>query len=198
MAVKMMSTKDVAIDDLHPHPQNPNRGDVDTIIESLERFGQYRPILIDHHNTILAGHHVWRAAKKLGWNKINATILDCDEQTALAINLADNRIPELGLGPDLQLLMEALTQLEDQTGTGFDPEYIAMLEDAVIGPPEPEDFEPGDNDGDGGGEGEGFYRRITLLLDRRVADRWTAIRKLYSDDSAALATLLGTEKMDQF
>lgn len=196
-AVKMINTQDFTLDDLHPHPKNPNRGDIDAIADSLNRLGQYRSVVIDQSNTILAGHHVWRAARKLGWSTISATIVDCDAQAALAIVLGDNRLADLGLGPDLQLLLEALTQLEDLTGTGFDAEYIQMLEEAVLGPPD-EEHEPGDDDGDELDEDQGFYRRVTLLLDRRVAARWSAIRKLYSDDSAAFATLLGKDPVDEF
>lgn len=88
------------IDSLVPLENNPRRGDVDAIAASYAEFGQVKPIVVkdneDGTYTIVAGNHQVQAAKKLGWNKIAAVILDGNNQRAIAFALADNRTMELG------------------------------------------------------------------------------------------------------
>lgn len=67
----------VPIDSLAPHPDNPRRHDLAAIKESLERFGQQRPIIVVppgrvdvDRATIIAGHGTTAAAAELGWTHI--------------------------------------------------------------------------------------------------------------------------------
>src|SRR6185369_359002 len=103
---------DVPVDTLTPHPDNPNRGSVKDIATSLEEFGQFRSIVALEDGTILAGHHVWEAAKRVGMDSIRVDFIQCDENEARKIMLADNRLADLGLGPDLDMLLENLNKLE--------------------------------------------------------------------------------------
>lgn len=118
----------VAIDSIRAHPSNPRRGDVAVIAESLTHHGQYRPIVV-HKGTshILAGNHTWRAAKSLGWKKIAVTWVDCTEQDAARILLADNRAADLATYDD-GALAELLRSLPDLDGTGFDRYDLERLE----------------------------------------------------------------------
>lgn len=93
---------------LRPHPDNPNNGDPDEIALSLQRNGQYRPIVARTDGTILAGHHVYAAAMSLGWEDLEVTFVDVDDATATRILIADNRTAELGPGVDLGLLKPLL------------------------------------------------------------------------------------------
>jgi ParB-like nuclease domain len=44
--------------DLRPYPGNPRRGDLEAIKDSLERNGQYRPIVVNRRTMeVLAGNH---------------------------------------------------------------------------------------------------------------------------------------------
>lgn len=38
---------EVPVADLHPYARNPRRGNVEVIVESLERNGQYRPVVVN-------------------------------------------------------------------------------------------------------------------------------------------------------
>jgi ParB-like chromosome segregation protein Spo0J len=185
MPAKFVEQREVPVNDLKAHPQNPNRGSVPDIAASLRQFGQYRSVVATQDLTILAGHHVVEAAKGLGLKSVRVDIIEADAQTAQKILLADNRLADLGLGPDLELLLKNLEDLAgDLEGTGFDADYVKLLEDAVSGVGEKEQpEEPGEGDGLG-------LKRISLLLDTRLADHWEAHRKLFPDDTSAFGYLL--------
>ncbi len=188
MTVKFIEQREVSVRDLKPHPDNPNRGEVNAVAESLEQFGQYRSVVALKDLTILAGHHVVRAAQNIGMKTVRVDIIDADETSARKILLADNRIADLGLGPDFEMLLKNLEDLAgDFEGTGYDLEFQRLLEDAVNGPPEPEEDEDDEeDDGD-----SGSYRSVSLMLDARLADHWGAHRKLFPDDTSAFRHLLG-------
>ena len=131
-AARILESGPVPIDQLRPHPDNPNHGDVPAIIESLREHGQYRAVIIDQHGTILAGHHVVQAAARLGWQTIRAERLQVTEQQARKILLADNRIAELGDGIDSTALLDLLQALDgDLTGTGYTATDLRDLQDAL-------------------------------------------------------------------
>lgn len=125
----------VPVDELVRHPRNPRRGQVALIAESLERFGQVRPILTDGVQ-IIAGNHTYLAARELGWTHVAAIKNEfATEDEARAYLLADNRLPELGSFDEAQLL----TQLEELeavgwTGTGYtadDLDDLRAMQDAI-------------------------------------------------------------------
>ncbi len=134
----------VPIDSLSPHPDNPRRGDVEAIKQSLTRFGQVRPVLIDADGSIIAGNHTWKAAKELGWEEIAANrneFANADE--ARAYLLADNRLAELGEydRAELRTLLEELESSGGWEGTGYaardleDLRALAEMDDAALNPP---------------------------------------------------------------
>lgn len=146
----------VPIDSLLPHPENPRQGDVRQIGESLDRFGQVRPILAlaateDNRlpdGTIIAGHHVWYAAQAKGWDEVAVVRVKMSDAQARAYLVADNRLGDLGQYDD-RALLRVLTDLQDEgleqlTGTGYDSEQIDALRrllDEEQPAPDPE--EPG-------------------------------------------------------
>lgn len=116
-----LKVENVPIDSLLPHPDNPRRGNVDLIAESLEANDQYRPIVVQASTRhVLAGNHTMLAAQKLGWDKIQAVLLDVDDEKARRILLADNRTGDVG-GYDDEALAGLLQSLPDLAGTGYAP-----------------------------------------------------------------------------
>jgi ParB-like chromosome segregation protein Spo0J len=115
---------------LTPHPRNVRQGDVGAIVTSLEQHGQYRPIVVQKETGhILAGNHTYQAAKALKWDKVAVTFVECDDEQALKILLADNRANDLASYDD-HALVELLTELADTTGldgTLFEPEDLQSL-----------------------------------------------------------------------
>lgn len=86
----------VEINSLKPHPQNPNKGQVEAIAGSIGANGWYGRVIVQHSTGfILAGEHRWRAAMQQGATRIDIQPVDCDEHTALRILAVDNRTSEL-------------------------------------------------------------------------------------------------------
>lgn len=130
---------------LAPHPQNPNRGDVEKIRESVDKNGWYGVVTVQKSTGyILAGNHRFFAAAGAKAPEIPAVVRDVDDETALRILLADNAIARRATLDEAKVA-ELLEGLEDIRGTGYDAveEALAAVEEAEEGP------EPGD-----GGEGD--------------------------------------------
>jgi ParB-like chromosome segregation protein Spo0J len=123
----------VAISSLTVYPTNPRRGDIDAIALSLTAHGQYRPIVVQASTKhVLAGNHTLKAAKKLGWKKIKAVLVDVDDDTAKKIVLADNRLTDLA-GYNEPLLKSLLQALPELDGTGFTASEVETLDRLISG-----------------------------------------------------------------
>lgn len=66
----------------------------------------------------------------LDWQIIDCYVIDVDNDRAARIVLADNRTAELGTIDD-ELLLDLIDTLPDLDGTGYDTDYIDMLEETV-------------------------------------------------------------------
>ena len=126
-----LTIRSLRLDELRHHPENARRGNVELIAESLRAHGQYKPVVVQSSTGyVLAGNHTLKAARSLGWDKIDAVVLDVDDDEAKRIMLVDNRSSDMG-GYDDRLLASILGELADESalgGTGFS---IGDLEDAV-------------------------------------------------------------------
>lgn len=68
-----------------------NEGDLESLMKSMEKHGQLNPIIINSKKQLIAGYRRLTAAKKLGWEKINATMLEItDKADMLAIEIDEN------------------------------------------------------------------------------------------------------------
>jgi len=114
----------VHIDRIEPHPANPNDGDIGAIAESIRKNGFYGRIVVrDSTGKILAGEHRWRAAQEVGLTEVPIERVECDDETAMRILVADNataekaeREPE----PLADLLESLETTADGLAGTGYD------------------------------------------------------------------------------
>jgi len=124
------------VTELHPHPDNPRRGNVDAIAESLKMNGQYSPIVALKDGTVIAGSHRLEAAKQLKWETILVTTVEADAETAKRILLADNRTSDLGFydNDSLATLLSDLATQSSLDGTGWDMDALddlnALLEES--------------------------------------------------------------------
>lgn len=86
---------------------------LNAIAKSLKEFGQRKPIVVTHDNTVLAGNGTLEAALLLGWEKIAVARVpeDWSHEKRMAYALADNRTAELAEW-DEQVLSEQLMVLE--------------------------------------------------------------------------------------
>ena len=128
----------VPIADVHPYDQNPRRGNIDAIRESLQAHGQYRPLVVrTETKEVLVGNHTLYAARELEWDEISVIYVDVDEDEAKRIVLVDNRTADLAEydDSDLTALLQSLPELD---GSGFDQKDL----DKLVAKLEPEDTSP--------------------------------------------------------
>ena len=136
----------VPIGDVKPYPRNPRRGNVTAIVDSLDRNGQYRAIVVNQRNSeILGGNHTWQAARKLGWTHIAVTYVDVDDEQAARIVAVDNRTNDIATY-DFDQLKELLDALPDLSGTGYTAEELDNLlaGDKTVLPPAVPKTDPDD------------------------------------------------------
>lgn len=120
----------VPLDSVTPYPRNARHGDVGAISESLKRFGQHKPIVVQESTGyILAGNHLWHAARALGWPSLAVNRIAVDDETALALMIADNRTAELGSYDDEALanILRELASTNNLTGVGYDGDDVDAL-----------------------------------------------------------------------
>ena len=110
-----MNIVDIKLDELKPYENNPRNNEeaVEPVAKSIKEFGFKVPIVIDKNNIIIAGHTRYKAAKKLGLNKVPCIVADdlTDEQVN-AFRLVDNKVGEIATW-DLELLNIELENILD-------------------------------------------------------------------------------------
>jgi hypothetical protein len=214
-----LRTETIPVDRLTPYPGNAKRGDVGAILNSLRRNGQYRGLVVreqpDGALVVLAGNHTRQALFEHGpgdcgvkacgvcrnsphWvPAARCDVVECDDQTALRVNLADNRTADLGTY-DYAGLAELLGALGDVDGTGYSDQDVQDITNLLALPDEDEpprgapersakadDLDTGNPDV--------FNPVINLRVPHAVFDRWRAALDAHpgDDDTAKLVGLLG-------
>ena len=150
-----------SVEHIKPYPNNPRVNDdaIDAVAGSIREFGFRQPIVVDGDGVIIVGHTRWKAAQKLGLEKVPvhvATDLTADQIRAYRI--ADNKTNELAEW-NLDLLPIELASLQstnfDLGLLGFDEDELAKLmegdlknglcdPDEVPAPPDEAVTRPGD------------------------------------------------------
>jgi hypothetical protein len=136
MKPKSYNTETISIDKLQPHPRNYREHPDDQlnhIITSIEQHGIYRNIVVASDYTVLAGHGVMKACRKMGLKEVPVIKLDIDSNSSQALKLlaGDNETGRLAQVND-RLLSEILKEVKDfdavgLVGTGFDEMMLANL-----------------------------------------------------------------------
>ena len=127
--------KQIDIDTLIPHPRNYKKHPDDQIkhlCTSITENGIFRPIVIAEDNTILAGHGVVLACKKLDIKQVPTIKLNLksDSKQALKVLTADNEVSHLAIGDDRalsEILKELLNDEVGLLGTGYDEMMLSNL-----------------------------------------------------------------------
>ena len=106
---------------------------VEMLASSMMEFGFVNPCLVDKKGVLIAGHGRVLAAKKIGLETVPVIRIGHLSPTQIeALRLADNRLPEVGGGWDVDLLRDHLKALDgvfDLAIAGFDavalPQFLA-------------------------------------------------------------------------
>lgn len=165
--------------DITPHPRNPRQGDIGAIHESIDANGFYGAVIVQKATGyVLAGNHRLAAAKQAGAKRVPVIEIDCDDQTALRILLADNRANDLA-GYDNDALAAVLKDVAlsgGLHGTGFDGDDLDdLLRDLDYADPEPS-------------------YTVTVKLDPETYAEFMRFASGYATPADAVTDLLRTRK----
>jgi ParB-like chromosome segregation protein Spo0J len=188
----VLATELVPIDRLTEHPENYNRGNDAAVAELLDRFGQWRPAVVQTATGyVLIGNTMLRAARSLGWDHLNVHWRDVGDDDARRILAADNRASELSVTdePALAALLSSLG--DDLSGTLWTPPDLADLV-ASLQPPDLDDLldaygEPTDADA---------LTRVAFRATPEIAALWADTLKATGADGdrAAAAAVLAAHR----
>jgi hypothetical protein len=122
-----LQIENLQIKDLVSDPNNVrvhSEQNLDAIKQSLKRFEQQKPIVIDSNNVVVAGNGTLQAALSLGWKEIKAVRLPASftEAEKKAFAIADNRTAELAQWNTADLD----NQLLELNELGFDPKVMGF------------------------------------------------------------------------
>ncbi len=140
MTANIINTGDkiemVAAGKLACHPDNPRRGDVDSIRESISANGFYGALVVQRSTGhILAGNHRFMAAQAEGLEKFPVIYVDVDDEEAKYILVVDNRSSDKAEN-DQEILAAILQGLESSEqgliGSGYSDADLACLLAAVM------------------------------------------------------------------
>ena len=89
--------QELPVSAIRPNPYQP-RANLDEpqfqeLVSSMEVAGLLQPVVVRRHldgYQLIAGERRWRAAQKLGWQRIPAVIRDADDRTLLTLALVEN------------------------------------------------------------------------------------------------------------
>lgn len=124
----------IDIDSIKQHPENPRRGDDRAVGESIARNGFFGAVLVQRSTGyIIAGNTRYRVMAEEGADTIPGFWIDCDDETATRILLADNRTSDLAFYDDEQLfgLLQQLVDSEGLDGSGYDRAAYELLLQSV-------------------------------------------------------------------
>lgn len=128
------AVEQVSLDELRPHPQNYRThplAQLEHLEASLREHGVYRNLVVARDGTILAGHGVYAAARRIGVETIGVIRLDVgpDDPQAIKILTGDNEVGRTAIVDDRMLAehLRTLADLGDLLGTGFDEQMLADL-----------------------------------------------------------------------
>src|SRR5262249_52332289 len=104
------------IEKIRPYENNPRINDqaVDAVAASIREFGFRQPIVVDGQGVIIVGHTRYKAALKLGLEKVPVIVAkDLTPEQIKAYRIADNQTASLS-GWNYELLPIELTELQDK------------------------------------------------------------------------------------
>lgn len=110
-----MQVQSIKISEVNPYGKNPRKNDdgVEAVANSIKEFGWQQPIVVDKDNVIIVGHTRYKAAKKLGMDKVPVVVAsDLSDEQVKAYRLADNKTGEL-TDWDNDLLNDELSDILD-------------------------------------------------------------------------------------
>lgn len=135
MAHTTREQKRMKLTQLVPYNGNPNihpKEQIDGIAESVKRYGQYRPIVVDEKHVILIGHGLKLALEQLGETEADVLVIKglTDTQKKKLL-IEDNKIQSLSY-MDFDAVESIIKEIGETDIIGFPTEYVDALINEVI------------------------------------------------------------------
>ncbi len=125
--VAIVAYANVPLQKLRTYPGNPRRGHLPALEESLRRNRQYRPVVANRlTGEVLAGNHVFLAARKLGWSELAVAWVEASPEEARRIVLVDNKTAD-DASYDPEALLALVQSSTELAGTGYDESEVDAL-----------------------------------------------------------------------
>lgn len=170
---------------------NPRRGDVGLLQESVSTIGFYGAVIVNERKgvetsgQVLAGNHRIKALHAEGESTVPVIYVDVDDITARKISLIDNHANDRAsydVG-DLLLSLEALDN--DFKGTGYsEDDYADLLAHTTAPTLEELEGELGDD------EDAALTVKVSLEITATSRNRWEGFRSAFGSDEDAFSHLL--------
>ena len=191
----LLVTETARLEDLRPHPRNYRQHPEDQlahIAQSLREHGLYRNVVVGRDNTILAGHGVVLAARKLGWRTIQVARLPLGPEDPRALKL----LAEIDDRALTELLREVKNTAEDGLlGTGFDDKMLAALLMVTRPASEIRDFDAAAawvGMPTYGADGQELPKLVITFPDARARDRFIEKHEIRVDKQAIKGLTMST------
>ena len=133
-----MKIEQKTLDEIRPYEHNPRLNDdaVDVVAASIREFGFRQPIVVDEDGVIIVGHTRYKAAQKLGLDKVPVHVAKgLSPEQIKAYRIADNKTSEIAEW-NYELLPLELSQLKDANFDlgllGFDADELAEIMDPGV------------------------------------------------------------------
>jgi ParB family chromosome partitioning protein len=121
-----LDIREVGINDVTPYWRNPRRISdeaVNSVMQSIQRFGYTQPISVDKDLVIIAGHTRYSALRRMGEETIAVIVREDLSQTQVKqLRTIDNRTAEYTTW-DFDKLMGEIEGLDQVLVAQFFPEY---------------------------------------------------------------------------
>lgn len=127
-----MKHENVKVSSLLNDPRNVRKHsarNIEAVKNSLNKFGQQKPIVVQDDGTVIAGNATLQAARALGWDSIDIVRTTLIGEAATAFAIADNRTAELAMWDEAALheQLKAITDADLLAAAGFDSKEFAKL-----------------------------------------------------------------------
>lgn len=125
-----MKIERLKVSEVKENPNNTrshNDGQIDALIKSLQTFSQYRPVVVDENNMVLAGHAIILAKQKMGDEYVDVyRIGDLTENEKKKLLIVDNKIQSMGWD-NYGKIDELIKEIGEAEIIGFDDDYIQLI-----------------------------------------------------------------------
>lgn len=142
----MAGAKIETVRDLTPDPRNANRGTErgsGMLETSLREYGAGRSLLVDKHGVVIAGNKTLEAASSIGFERVRVVETDgselvvvqrtdldlAEDARAKALAVADNRVAQVGLEWEPDVLSELVDGGVDLSKMFTDDELLKLIDD---------------------------------------------------------------------